>query len=188
MSNLRVIAGTARGQNLRSVPGDVTRPITDRVKESLFNIIGPDIQDAFFLDMFAGTGAVGIEALSRGAKRVRFIDRHRQAVKTVRTNLSNTKLADRAEVIQMDAFLALDQKADSPFDYVYIAPPQYKGIWKKALVEIDARLDLLAEFAWVIVQIDPLELEKVDLNNLQEFDQRQYGSTLLLFYVLPEIG
>ena len=188
MSNLRVIAGTARGQSLRAVPGDVTRPITDRVKESLFNIIGPDIQGANFLDMFAGTGAVGIEALSRGAKWVRFVDRHRQAVKIVHANLTHTKLADRAQVLQMDAFLALGQNADTPYDYVYIAPPQYKGLWKKALFTIDARLDLLAEFAWVIVQIDPLELEQVDLKYLQEFDRRQYGSTLLLFYVLPELG
>ncbi len=188
MSNLRVIGGIAQGQNLRAVPGDVTRPITDRVKESLFNIIGPDIEGAIFLDMFAGTGAVGIEALSRGAKWVRFVDRHHQAVKTVRTNLNNTKLSARAEVLQMDAFLALEQQTDSPFDYVYIAPPQYKGIWKKALFEVDERPDLLAEFAWVIVQIDPLELEPVELNNLHEFDRRQYGSTLLLFYVLTEMG
>ncbi len=186
MSTLRVIAGSARGQKLNSVPGDVTRPITDRVKESLFNIIGVDIEDAVFLDLFAGTGAVGIEALSRGAKWVRFIDRHHQAIKTVRTNLKNTKLADRAEVLQMDAFLALDQKSERQFDYVYIAPPQYKSIWKKALVDVDARPEMLTEFAWVIVQIDPLEDELVELINLQEFDRRQYGSTLLLFYVLPE--
>ncbi len=186
LSNLRVIAGTARGQNLRAVPGDVTRPITDRVKESLFNIIGVDILDSVFLDMFAGTGAVGIEALSRGAKWVRFIDRHHQAVKTVIRNLSNTKLADRAEVHHMDAFIALDQDADRSFDYVYIAPPQYKGIWKKALRSVDERPDWLAEYAWVIVQIDPKEFEPVELSTLQEFDQRRYGSTLLVFYVLPE--
>lgn len=186
MSNLRVIAGTARGQSLRAVPGNITRPITDRVKESLFNIIGVDIQDAVFLDMFAGTGAVGIEALSRGAKWVRFIDRHHQAVKTVRRNLSNTKLSDRAEVHHMDAFIALDQASDRSFDYVYIAPPQYKEIWKKALMSVDDRPDWLAEYAWVIVQIDPKEFEPVELSTLQEFDQRRYGSTLLVFYVLPE--
>ena len=188
MSNLRVIAGTARGQTLRAVPGDVTRPITDRVKESLFNIIGGDIQNAVFLDLFAGTGAVGIEALSRGAKWVRFIDRHHQAVKTVRTNLTETKFNHRAEVLHMDAFVALDQEAGSIFDYVYIAPPQYKGIWKKALQKVDMRPEWLAEYAWVIVQIDPIEFEPLELEALQEFDKRQYGSTLLVFYVFQEQG
>lgn len=185
MSTLRVIAGSARGQKLNAVPGDITRPITDRVKEALFNIIGADIQDAVLLDLFAGTGAVGIEALSRGAKWVRFVDRHHQAVETVHSNLGSTRLADRAEVLHMDAFLALEQQIDCTFDYLYIAPPQYKGLWKKALQEVDARPEWLTEYAWVIMQIDPLELEPVELRNLQEFDQRRYGSTLLVFYVLP---
>lgn len=182
---LRVIAGSARGQKLNTVPGDVTRPITDRVKENLFNIIGEDIQDAVFLDLFAGTGAVGIEALSRGAKWVRFIDRHPQAVTTVRTNLKNTGLSARAEILHMDAFVALDQDTGQTFDYVYIAPPQYKGIWKKALLKVDENPTRLAEYAWVIVQVDPKEFEPVEPQNLQEFDQRRYGSTLLVFYVLP---
>ena len=173
---------------MRAVPGDVTRPITDRVKESLFNILGVDIQDAVLLDLFAGTGAVGIEALSRGAKWVRFIDRHHQAVKTVRANLESTKLSARAEVFNMDAFAALDQDVDREFDYIYIAPPQYKNMWKKALLRVDARPGWLAEYAWVIVQIDPLEFEPVELKNLQEFNQRRYGSTLLVFYVMPEQG
>lgn len=184
LSNLRVIAGTARGQNLSAVPGDSTRPITDRVKESLFNIISVDIQDAVFLDLFAGTGAVGIEALSRGAAWVRFVDRHHLAVQTVRKNLQRTKLTDRAEVLQMDAFAVLEQASERRFDYVYIAPPQYKGIWKMALHKVDARPDLLNEFAWVIAQIDPVEDEGVELINLEEFDRRRYGSTLLIFYVL----
>ena len=185
MSNLRVVAGSARGHNLRAVPGDITRPITDRVKESLFNIISVDIKDAVVLDLFAGTGAVGIEALSRGAKWARFIDKHHQAVKTVRSNLENTGLALQAEVVHMDAFLALKKDVDRVFDYIYIAPPQYKHIWKKALLQVDMRPEWLTEFAWVIVQIDPLEYEEVDLKNLEEFDQRRYGSTLLVFYVLP---
>ena len=87
MSNLRVISGIARGRRLKSVPGDVTRPITDRVKESLFNILGPDIQDSVVLDLFAGTGSIGIEALSRGAAYVCFNERHRLDIKTIRENL-----------------------------------------------------------------------------------------------------
>ena len=182
MSSLRVISGSARGFRLRSVPGDITRPITDRVKESLFNILGSDVVGSVFLDLFAGTGSVGIEALSRGAALARFIDLHHQAIKIIRTNLETTKLKDRAEVLQADAYAYLGQKVDQRFDYVYIAPPQYKDMWKKALQQIDARPDWLTEDAWVIVQIHPVEFQPLELKNLVEFDQRRYGSTLLIFY------
>ena len=104
MSGLRVIAGTARGRRLRSVPGDTTRPITDRVKESLFDILGGDIQSANFLDLFAGTGSVGIEALSRGAAFARFIDKESQAVATVRVNLETTGLKGSADIVKADTF------------------------------------------------------------------------------------
>jgi 16S rRNA (guanine(966)-N(2))-methyltransferase RsmD len=184
MSSLRVIAGTARGRRLRSVPGDTTRPITDRVKESLFDILGGDIQSAVFLDLFAGTGSVGIEALSRGAAFARFIDREQQAVATVRLNLETTGLTGRADVIKMDAFTYLTRPPDRSFDYVYIAPPQYKGLWKRALLDLDSYSDWLSKDAWIIVQIYPGELEPVALKNLVEFDQRKYGSTLLVFYSL----
>ncbi|MBU0512501.1 MAG: 16S rRNA (guanine(966)-N(2))-methyltransferase RsmD [Chloroflexi bacterium] len=182
-SNLRIIAGTARGRKLRSVPGDITRPITDRVKESLFDIIGPDIRDATLLDLFAGSGSVGIEALSRGAAFVRFVDRHRMAIKTLRANLEHTGFTKGVEVLQMDAFALLEREADREFDYVYIAPPQYKGMWKRALLSIDAHPEGLVEDAWVIVQIHPVEFDPIELKNLVEFDQRRYGSTLLIFYI-----
>ena len=186
MGTLRVISGTARGRRLHSVPGDTTRPITDRVKESLFNIIGPDIVDSVFLDLFAGTGSVGIEALSRGAAFVRFVDLHRQAIKTIRRNLEATKLNPGADVLQQVAFKLLDQESDRQFDYVYIAPPQYKEMWKKALCQVDACLEWLSEDAWVIVQIHPVEFVPVELENLVEFDQRRYGSTMLIFYSLED--
>src|SRR5512143_21612 len=96
--SLRVIGGTAKGRRLKSVPGDTTRPITDRVKEALFNIIGPDALDSRWWDVFAGTGAVGIEALSRGADFVRFTDLNRAPIDTIRANLATTAFASRAEV------------------------------------------------------------------------------------------
>lgn len=182
MSGLRVIAGKARGRKLRSVPGDTTRPITDRTKESLFNIIAADIQGASFLDLFAGTGSVGIEALSRGAAFVRFIDLSRQAVDTVKANLKSTGLENGAEVIRSDAFAQLEKTTDRVFDYVYIAPPQYKELWVRALLSLDAHPTWLSEDAWVIVQIHPSEYAAVALKNLVEFDRRKYGSTLLIFY------
>jgi len=184
MSSLRVISGSARGRRLKSVPGDTTRPITDRVKEALFNILGPDLQDATLLDLFAGTGAVGIEALSRGAKFVRFVDRNHLPAKIVRENLQLTNLSSKAEVLQMDAFAVLKRAIDRRFDYVYIAPPQYKSMWKQALLSLDENIAWVAEDGWVIVQIHPIEFEPVELKSLVEFDQRRYGSTLLIFYEL----
>jgi len=179
---MRVIAGKARGRKLQSVPGETTRPITDRVKEALFNIIGADIRGATWLDLFAGTGAVGIEALSRGAAFACFVDLNRQPIATVRANLAHTQLSDDAEVLRADAFALLERPAHRRFDYVYIAPPQYQGLWARALHTLDAHPDWLSADAWVIVQIHPVEYEPQDLKNLIEFDQRSYGSTLLIFY------
>lgn len=182
MSGLRVISGSARGRRLHDVPGDATRPITDRAKESLFNILGGDIIEASFLDLFAGTGSVGIEALSRGASFARFIDSQRQAIDTLRYNLQITALEQKAEVRRMDAFSHLASSADRAFNYVFIAPPQYKGLWKNALLSLDEHPSWLAEDAWVIAQIHPVEYESLGLANLVEFDQRSYGSVLFVFY------
>jgi len=182
MTGLRVISGVARGRVLRAVPGDTTRPITDQVKEALFNILGPDIQDASLLDLFGGTGAVGIEALSCGAAFARFVDLHRLPIQTIRANLETCRLAERAEVLRKDAFAVLEQPPDRTFDYVYIAPPQYHDMWKKALQSLDAHIDWCNPDAWAITQIHPQEYEKLELVNFDEFDQRSYGGTLLVFY------
>lgn len=185
MSGLRVIGGKAGGHNLRSVPGDTTRPITDRAKESLFNIIGPDIIDSTFLDLFGGTGSVGIEALSRGASFVRFVEIDRSAVHTIQQNLKHTNLEKGAEVLRMDAFTLLQRPADQEFDYIYIAPPQYKGMWKEALLALDANPTWLSADAWVVVQIHPREYEELELQHVVMFDQRQYGNVMILFYRPP---
>ena len=182
MSGLRVIAGKAKGKRLQPVPGDTTRPITDRTKESLFNIIGNDIQDASFLDLFAGTGSVGIEALSRGAQFVRFVDHHPRAIETIRFNLKITQFTLNSEIIQTDTFRLLESKPDRYFDYIYIAPPQYHGLWNKALSHLDLNLGWISEDAWIIAQIHPIEFEEIDFTHLSMFDRRKYGSTLLLFY------
>jgi len=188
MSGLRVISGIAGGRRLHDVPGDSTRPITDRAKESLFNILGGDIEEASFLDLFAGTGSVGIEALSRGASFARFIDSQRQAVETVRYNLQVTGFKQKAEVLRMDGFSQIERAADRAFTYVFIAPPQYKGLWKRALLSLDAHADWLAEDAWVIVQIHPVEYEALSLTHLVEIEQRHYGSVLFVFYERTGMG
>lgn len=184
LSGLRVIGGKAKGLKLRMVPGRAVRPIGDRVKESLFNIIGEDIRDSVFLDVFAGTGSVGIEALSRGAAYAVFLEIYHQAVETIEFNLINTQLVDLAEIHHLDAFGYLERDAQLKFDYVYIAPPQYENLWKQAVETLDDRTEWLKTDAWVIAQIHPREFLELQLNNLDEFDQRRYGSTMLVFYIL----
>ncbi len=182
--SLRVIAGKAKGRKLRAVEGDTTRPITDRAKESLFNILAGDVIDARWWDLFAGTGAVGIEALSRGAVFVRFTDLNRAPIDTINFNVEHCGFKTQAEVRRADAFTYLAATPDQQFEYIYIAPPQFKEMWVKALELVDDNMGWLTEDAWVIVQIAPREYRyaKPELNNLEEFEQRKYGSTLLVFY------
>ena len=183
---MRVITGAAKGHRLKSVPGDDTRPITDRVKEALFSILGGSIVGARVLDLFAGTGAVGIEALSRGAAEVVFVDKSPAALRTMRANLQHTRLLDRATVLRADAFKYLAGPIEAPFDLVYIAPPQYKGLWIDVLHALDTCPAWLVQGSEIsgiaIVQIHPREYQALSLGSLVEYDQRKYGNTLLCFY------
>lgn len=185
MSTLRVIAGSAKGRRLKLVPGDSTRPIMDRVKEALFGIIGIDILDARFLDLFAGTGSVAIEALSRGAAHAVMLDLDRNAIVTIRDNLAITGLTERAEVRRTDAFAFLAGRVQ-PFEFIYVAPPQYKELWQRALLAVDAQPGWLAPGGQLIVQIDPEEDAAVELQHFTRTDARKYGRTLLVFYRLSE--
>lgn len=185
MGTLRVISGKARGRRLKDVPGDTTRPITDRVKEAVFNILSTDIIGATMLDLFGGTGAVGIEALSRGAIFVRFVEINRAAQQIILENLQSTQLISGSHLVRGDAFRLLKQTPDKNFDYIYIAPPQYKEMWVKSMELLDANPGWLAEDGWVLVQIHPVEYQKLHLEHLVEFDQRDYGSTIVVFYANP---
>lgn len=184
---LRVISGTAKGRKLKLVPGDSTRPIMDRVKEALFNILGSGVRGGTMLDLFAGTGSVGIEALSRGAKRVLFVDNNRQAIRTIHENLAHTRLEARAEVLRADAFVYLQREHPEAFEYIYVAPPQYKKMWKDALLALDANPAHIQPDGIVVVQIDPSEREEVTLDVLKLFDERTYGNTLLWFFERPDV-
>jgi 16S rRNA (guanine966-N2)-methyltransferase len=179
---LRVIAGKAKGRKLKSVPGDTTRPVTDRVKEALFNIIAGDVVDSNWWDVFAGTGAVGIEAISRGASFARFSDSNRVPIETIKFNVEHCGFKSQADIRRGDAFTLLASPPDKKFEYIYIAPPQYQEMWAKALELTDENIEWLAEDSWAIVQIAPKEYKSLALENLEEFEQRKYGSTLLVFY------
>src|SRR5690349_20380129 len=134
---MRVIAGIAKGRLLQRVPGEGTRPIMDRVKEALFSILGDNVRGSTFLDLYAGTGSVGIEALSRGAELAVFVENARIASKTIEENLKATRLDDRAEIIRQDVREYLRRTDTEPFEYVYIAPPQYKNLWQETLRLLD---------------------------------------------------
>lgn len=184
---IRVIAGKAKGRILKPVPGDSTRPIMDRVKEALFNIIGADIWDTTFIDLFAGTGSVGIEALSRGAAQAYFYDLERAAIKTIQHNLQLTRLSDQAVVRQADALALIEGAPPAPVDYIYVAPPQYQGLWLRTLQALDASPAWLSNQPVVIVQIDPNEQRPVALGSLEPYDERKYGNTLLWFFETKEV-
>ncbi|MCP5099379.1 MAG: 16S rRNA (guanine(966)-N(2))-methyltransferase RsmD [Chloroflexi bacterium] len=180
---MRVISGKAKGRRLKKVPGDSTRPIMDRVKENLFNILRDDVVEARWLDLFAGTGQVGIEALSRGAADVVFIDMVRAAIRTIEANLRHTGLDANATVLKRDAFDYLASLPKRPFDLIYVAPPQYLDLWVKVMDVLDKRpFDFLTPEGQIVVQIDPKEYIELNLENLTLYHQRKYGNTMLCFY------
>jgi 16S rRNA (guanine(966)-N(2))-methyltransferase RsmD len=183
---MRVIAGKAKGRKLMMTPGDSTRPITDRAKEALFSIMGAWIEETRVLDLFGGTGGVGIECLSRGATWVDFVELNRKAIETIHANLKHCGFDRQAAVVRGDSFAYLQRHHGAPYDLIFVAPPQYQGLWIKALLAIDSRPALLARKGSVIVQIHPREEAPVELTRLEEYDRRRYGSVMLIFYATAE--
>jgi 16S rRNA (guanine966-N2)-methyltransferase len=181
---LRVIAGTAKGRALRSPRTRDTRPITDRAKESLFSILGPRIPGSSFLDLFAGTGGVGIEALSRGAARATFVERAADALTDIRHNLDATHLAANAEVVAADVFAYL-RGHPAPFDVIFVAPPQWRGLWTRAVELLDQRPGWLAPDGVAVVQHDPSESTGVPLQHLRLSSERTYGRVRFTFFGRP---
>ncbi len=177
---MRVITGTAKGRQLKS-PGSATRPITDRVKTNLFNILSTRVIDANVLDLFAGAGSVGIEALSRGATHATFVELDHEALQTIRDNLRLTGLAERATIERTDVFKFVARGTGDRYDLIYVAPPQYRGMWAKTLLALDER-DLVSDKGMIVVQIHPKEYRALELSRFELVDQRKYGSTMLCFY------
>ncbi len=187
---MRVVAGEAKGRKLKAPETLGTRPIIDRVKTALFDILSTEVEDTRFLDLFGGTGSVGIEALSRGATHATFIEMNYKVLKLLRENLQTTGLADRAETLHADAFKYLQQKNVPPqvYDIIYVAPPQYQEMAAHALELLDSSL-LVAAHGLVIVQIHPKEragVAAIQCQRLVLSDERRYGSTLLMFYRVKE--
>ncbi|MBR4208675.1 MAG: 16S rRNA (guanine(966)-N(2))-methyltransferase RsmD [Lachnospiraceae bacterium] len=150
---MRVIAGKAKSLPLKTIEGTSTRPTTDRIKETLFNLLAPDIPGASFLDLFAGSGGIGIEALSRGAKEAVFVEKNRKAVRCIEENLRFTHLSDDARVLAMDVSEALAKlgSENKTFDIIFLDPP-YAGQFEEAVLMAIARENLLSEAGFVVVE------------------------------------
>jgi 16S rRNA (guanine(966)-N(2))-methyltransferase RsmD len=180
---MRVVSGEAKGRRLKTPRGDRIRPTADRVKESLFEIIGQRIRDARVLDLFAGTGNLGIEALSRGARSVLFVDADRTAILLVGQNLTLTRLGDRAETWKSDAHSALGKLAGSGrrFEVVLLDPPYGSGYEEPVLRRL-SRSEILSPGGLTVIEHD----RRIDLperiDSLERLDQRRFGDTVLSFY------
>ncbi len=141
---MRVVAGAHKGRQLKAVPGKTARPTTDKVKEAIFQILGPYFQNGVCLDLFAGSGALGIEALSRGMEKGIFVDKHPKAIHTIHENIRLLHLEDNVEIFRTEAFRAMNAsvKRGLRFDLILLDPPYYKINYMKLLNEV-VKLDLL---------------------------------------------
>jgi 16S rRNA (guanine966-N2)-methyltransferase len=187
----RIIGGEARGRRLQLPPRDTTRPLTDRAREALFNMLSPRVRDARVADLFAGSGAVGIEALSRHAGHATFVERDGLVAKVIEDNLALVGVQDRADVVRGDA-LTWPSRAREPFDIVFTGPPQWEGLWARSLQTLDQHLDaVLAPGGVLVSQCDPSEDqpdEELALHALVRTDQRRYGKVLLTFHERASVG
>lgn len=149
---MRVIAGSAKRLQLKTIDGIDTRPTTDRIKETLFNMISEYLADSYFLDLFSGSGAIGIEALSRGAAHAVFVEQSKKAMDCIRENLKHTKLADRARLYETDVFNALSRmETNRKFDYIFMDPP-YNQLLEKRVLEYLSTSDILSDDGIIIVE------------------------------------
>lgn len=181
---MRVVAGDFRGRKLSAVPGMATRPTTDKVKEALFNIIGPYFDGGQSLDLYGGSGGLSIEAVSRGIDQATLIDRQYQAIKTIRKNIAATKHPEQFKVYKMDAQKALGVLAqkDQVFNLVFLDPPYAKQQILKDMATIAAN-QLLADQAVVVAETNQeANLPTNDLDNFEFVKQQTYGITVLTIY------
>ena len=178
---MRIIAGLSKGTNLYSLKGKTTRPTLDRVKEAIFNILQKNINQSVFLDLFSGSGSIGLEAASRGAKKVILCDKSKDAISIIKKNIIKTHLEEQTEVYNLD-FKVLLKELKEKIDIVYIDPP-YKSDYIEKSLKLLLECDLLKKDSIIIAETDEIEriekeIEKLDL---MIFDKRKYGRANILF-------
>ena len=179
---MRVISGMLKGRRLVAPAGLSTRPTADRIKESVFNILGSSVQSAMVLDLFAGTGALGIEALSRGATHAVFIDQAKTALAAIRTNIRNLGIGDRTRVLQWNISKGLKCLSSIPqaFDLVFMDPPYESNAVVPALTALIA-CDALAPGVQIVIEHSIREPLSISMVPLTVTDQRRFGKTLVSF-------
>ena len=181
---MRVISGTARGTKLNSIDSLATRPTLDRVKESLFNIIRDKIEDSTVLDLFAGSGAIGIEFISRGAKKVYFCEKSHEAIQMIYKNLERTRFIGKSKVYEKDYKKCLNElsKENIKFDTIFIDPPYKEDLAIDAVEQIMS-LDLLNKNGIIILETDEKDRDIKELEKLRVeiYDLRKYGRVYLIF-------
>lgn len=179
---MRIIQGTLKGRRLATPKGYKTRPTSDRIKESIFDILGDEIKGRSVLDLYAGSGNLGIEALSRGANRIVFVERSRQALQSITKNLSQCGMMGGAEILSKDALRAigiLNQKGER-FDLIFIDPPYERGLIQKTLMKLKS-LTIYHEDSILIIQHNRREPLPETLNEFNLIRQRKIGDTLISF-------
>ena len=189
---MRVIAGEARGRTLIAPKNLRVRPTADRVKEALFSMLVSrlgEFGDMRVLDIFSGTGNLGIEALSRGAAQAVFIDSHRESAEVIRKNLEITRFADRAKVVVQDAAGALKwlSRSEAPFHLVFLDPPYHQG-HTESVLEILSGSPLIDEGTTVVAEFSAKEEVPRSFGKLREVERRVYGDTALSFLTLSDRG
>lgn len=179
---MRVIAGTARSMPLKTVKGMDTRPTQDRIKETLFNVIQADVPGALFLDLFAGSGAIGIEALSRGASGAYFVENSKPAIECIKENLIFTKLDDRADVMECDAVTAINRlSGKGVFDVVHMDPPYGMG-YEKQVLEALLRAGIVDDYTTVIIEASlDTDFSYVDSLGYSIIKQKNYKNNKHVF-------
>ena len=180
---MRIIAGSARGHRIKAPDGSGTRPTTDKIREAMFSILFDKVVDAKVLDIFAGTGAIGIESLSRGAKSAIFIDHNHICCDIIRENLDKTKLKSNATVFCNDSFRAMEMlsKKGEKFDIIFIDPPYFEGYFDKILGCISEK-ELLEDNGILVVEKHvTVEMEEEHVG-FEMFKEKRYGEILLCFY------
>ena len=179
---MRIISGTARGTKLYTLEGKTTRPTLDRVKESLFNIIQNEVINSNFLDIFSGSGAIGLEAASRGARKVILCDKSKEAINIINKNIEKTHLKEKIELYNLDYETLLKNKITEKMDIIYIDPP-YNSDFAVKSVEYIINKKIADENTNIIIETDNEEniLEQLKKIEIEITDKRKYGRATLIF-------
>lgn len=182
---MRVISGKVRGLKLNTPKNEDVRPTTDRVKESLFNMINHYVMESDVLDLFAGTGSLGIECLSRGANKCVFVDVSKESISIAKSNIKKARVENESTILNLDFKDAINKLKiqNNKFDLIFMDPPYYKNMFIDALEKVD-EASLLKEDGIIVIEHDSKDSFPDEIRNLIKTKSKKYGNTTLTFYAL----